>query len=141
MELGRQSDGRDLRVRLFVVGSAFVLGLALLAINLYRLQVVRYDELLALSTDNEFKDVRVRAPRGQIRDARGEVLVDSRPSFDVAVTPAFCQQCAVAVLPPLLGLPRKSSRKKVAVMFHGPSVVPLPLKPRKVFGGLAKLSG
>ncbi|MBX7097857.1 MAG: penicillin-binding protein 2 [Myxococcaceae bacterium] len=125
MELGRQSDGRDLKVRLFVLGAAFVLGLVVLAVNLYRLQVVRYEELLALSTDNQFKDVRVRAPRGQIRDARGEVLVDSRPSFDVAITPAFCQQCATAVIPELasyLGwdettLQRVTGQVKAA---HGP---------------------
>ncbi len=101
MELGRDTEGRELKPRLFWLGGFFVLGLFVLAINLYRLMVVRYDEFNALSTDNQFKEVRMRAARGQIRDRRGEVLVDSRPSFDVSVTPAFCQRCALEVLPQL----------------------------------------
>src|SRR4051812_19758080 len=101
MELGHNSEGRELRPRFVWLGGFFMLGLFILALNLYRLMVVRYDEFKALSTDNQFKDVRMRAERGQIKDRRGEVLVDSRPSFDVAVTPAFCQRCSTEVLPQL----------------------------------------
>ena len=101
MELGRNTEGRELKTRFLWLGGFFLLGLFVLALNLYRLMVVRFDEFKALSTDNQFKDVRVRAPRGLIKDRRGEVLVDSRPSFDVSVTPAFCQRCAVDVLPQL----------------------------------------
>lgn len=101
MTLGRNTEGRDLRTRLLIVGAAFGVGLLILAINLYRLMVVRYDEFAALSQDNQYKDVRIRAPRGEIRDYRGEVLVDGRPSFDVFITPAFCLRCATEVLPRL----------------------------------------
>ncbi len=98
---GRQSDTKELRTRLFVLGGVFLAGLLVLAVNLYRLMEIRYAEFSALSTDNQFKDVRVRAPRGLIKDRRDEVLVDSRPSFDVFVTPAFCQKCTAEVLPRL----------------------------------------
>jgi penicillin-binding protein 2 len=101
MSLGRNPEGRELRVRFFWLGGFFLAGLIVLAVNLYRLMVVRYDEFLALSKENQFKDVRVRAPRGQIKDRRGETLVDVRPSFDAFVTPAFCQKCAAEVLPRL----------------------------------------
>jgi penicillin-binding protein 2 len=101
VELGRNTEGRELKTRFLWLGGFFLLGLFVLALNLYRLMVVRYAEFAALSTDNQFKDVRVRAPRGLIKDLRGEVLVDSRPSFDVSVTPAFCQKCAAEVLPQL----------------------------------------
>ncbi len=99
--LGTQREPRELRPRVFVVGGFFALGLLVLAVNLYRLMVVRYEEFLALSVDNQFKDVRVRAPRGLIRDSRGEVLVDARPSLDVFITPAFCQRCVAEVIPRL----------------------------------------
>jgi penicillin-binding protein 2 len=104
MKLGRITSGKDLRVRYFWLGGFFVLGLFVLAVNLYRLMVIRHDEFLALSIDNQFKDVRVRAPRGEIRDRRGEVLVNIRPSFDVFITPAFCQHCATDVIPVLADL-------------------------------------
>lgn len=101
MKLGTSREPKELRPRIFLVGGFFLLGLLVLAVNLYRLMVVRYEEFLALSVDNEFKDVRVRAPRGLIRDRRGEVLVDARPSLDVFITPAFCQKCVAEVLPRL----------------------------------------
>jgi len=101
IKLGQKSDAKDLRTRVIVVGLFFLAGLLVLAGNLYRLMIVRYEEFNALSVDNQFKDVRLRAPRGLIRDRRGEVLVDARPSLDVFITPAFCQKCAAEVIPQL----------------------------------------
>lgn len=103
MKLGGPREPRELRPRIFALGGAFLLGLLVLALNLYRLMVVRYEEFTALSIDNQFKDVRVRAPRGLIRDRRGEVLVDARPSLDVFITPAFCLKCRDEVIPRLAG--------------------------------------
>ncbi len=125
MTLGRSTTGKDLRVRYFWVGGFFVFGLFVLAVNLYRLMVIRHEEFLALSIDNQFKDVRIRAPRGQIRDRRGEVLVDIRPSFDVFITPAFCQKCAAEVIPRLAELIGWDEQQKARVTAnvkaaHGP---------------------
>jgi penicillin-binding protein 2 len=101
MELGRNTEGRELKTRLFWLGGFFLLGLFVLAVNLYRLMVVRYDEFKVLSTENQFKDRRLHAERGKIKDRRGEVLADSRPSQDLTVIPAFCQRCQTEVLPQL----------------------------------------
>lgn len=125
LKLGQKSEGKELRVRLLVLGAFFVLGLLVLAVNLYRLMVVRYEEFFALSIDNQFKDVRLRAPRGLVRDRRGEVLVDARPSLDVFVTPAFCQRCVQDVLPRLASYLRwdEEQRGRVEAMVkaaHGP---------------------
>ena len=125
MKLGGGREPKELRPRIIALGVAFVLGLLVLAVNLYRLMVVRYDEFYALSVDNQFKDVRVRAPRGLVRDRRGEVLVDARPSLDVFITPAFCQKCATEVLPrlqALLGWDEEQKRKVTQQIkdAHGP---------------------
>ncbi len=104
MKLNAPREPKELRTRIFLVGGAFLFGVLVLAINLYRLMVVRFDEFTALSIDNQFKDVRVRAPRGLIRDRRGEVLVDARPSLDVFITPAFCVKCSAEVIPRLASL-------------------------------------
>ena len=125
MKLGGGREPKELKPRIIGLGVAFVLGLLVLAVNLYRLMVVRYDEFHALSVDNQFKDVRVRAPRGLVRDRRGEVLVDARPSLDVFITPAFCLKCSAEVIPrlqTLLGWDEEQ-RKKVVQQIrdaHGP---------------------
>jgi len=125
IKLGKQTDAKDLRPRLIGVGVFFIAGLLVLSVNLYRLMVIRYEELNALSVDNQFKDVRLRAPRGLIRDRRGEVLVDARPSLDVFITPAFCQKCSAEVIPRLAEVLQwdEEQRARVEVLLkaaHGP---------------------
>ncbi len=103
MTLGQPSTGRDLKRRTLLLGLAMLGGLLLLTGRLYRLQVIRGDEYAAKSVANFVKEIRIRADRGIIKDRRGEILVDSRPSFDVFVTPAFCEHCTEEVLPRLAG--------------------------------------
>jgi penicillin-binding protein 2 len=104
VKLGGPREPKELRPRVFTLGAVFLFGVLVLSLNLYRLMVVRFEEFTALSIDNQFKDVRVRAPRGLIRDRRGEVLVDARPSLDVFITPAFCVKCQAEVIPRLATL-------------------------------------
>lgn len=101
MTLGQNSEGRDLKVRYFYLALLIVLGLLALSIRLYRLQITQGEEYAAKSVDNFVKKIRVPADRGMIKDRRGEILVDNRPSFDLFVTPAFCQNCREEVLPRL----------------------------------------
>jgi penicillin-binding protein 2 len=101
MTLGQNSAGRNLKDRLGYLGLAMTAGLLLLAAQLYRLQIAHGDEYAARSVDNFVKKIRIQADRGMIMDGQGEILVDNRPSFDLFVTPAFCQSCADEVLPRL----------------------------------------
>lgn len=99
--LGTQTPSRDLKARAVILGATMLAGLLVLAVQLYRLQIVRHDEYEARSVENYVKEVRIRADRGQIKDRTGTVLVENRPSFDVFVTPAFCKSCFTEVLPVL----------------------------------------
>jgi penicillin-binding protein 2 len=93
--------GRDLKKRFLWLALVMVAGVVLLAMQLYRLQIIRGEEYSAKSVANFVKEVRLRADRGVIKDARGTILVDSRPSFDAFITPAFCTDCSTVVLPKL----------------------------------------
>ncbi|HZH13769.1 MAG TPA: penicillin-binding protein 2 [Archangium sp.] len=113
--LSETTPGRDLKRRFVWVGLAMVAGMVALAVQLYRLQITQGEEYAAKSVANFVKEVRLRADRGLIKDRRGTILVDSRPSFDAFVTPAFCANCAEQVLPhlgELLGWD-EPTRKKV----------------------------
>jgi penicillin-binding protein 2 len=101
LTLGKNSPGRDLKVRYVWLGGVMLLGLMMLAVRLYRLQITRGEEFGAKSVENFVKELRIPADRGMLLDTTGRILVDSRPSFDVLVTPAFCGQCADEVLPKL----------------------------------------
>jgi penicillin-binding protein 2 len=101
MTLRHNSTGKDLRNRYLFLGLAFMLGLTALCVRLYRLQITHGDEYQQKSEANYIKEVRVRADRGMIKDARGNILARNRPSFDLSITPAFCDACDRDVIPQL----------------------------------------
>ncbi len=86
---------------MLILGVISLAVFAVLAGQLYRLMIVRYDHYLGLSSENQFKYVRIRAHRGLVYDSRGSLLVAARPSLDLMITPAFCVACATEVLPKL----------------------------------------
>jgi penicillin-binding protein 2 len=133
--LGNSSTpGRDLKRHFLWLGLAFIIGLFVLAMQLYRLQIIRGEEYAAKSVANFVKEVRLRADRGVIKDARGYILVDSRPSFDAFLTPAFCTDCSTHVLPKLAELlgwdaeTRQKAEEQVRVARRNAPFQPVPVK-------------
>ena len=85
---------RELRPRLLAATVVLVGVFLVLLVRLYQLQILRGDEFKEKADENFVKELRVPADRGQVLDRRGKVLVDSRPSYDVTLTPYFCgKQC------------------------------------------------
>jgi penicillin-binding protein 2 len=85
---------RELRPRLLTATVVVVTVFLVLLGRLYQLQILRGDEFKEKADENFVKELRVPADRGQVLDRRGKVLVDSRPSYDVTLTPYFCgRQC------------------------------------------------
>ncbi len=128
------TPGRELARRFVWVGLAMVAGLVVLAVQLYRLQITQGEEYAAKSVANFVKEVRLRADRGLIKDRRGTILVDNRPSFDAFITPAFCTRCAEEVLPKLGELlgwdeeQRKRVEDQVRVARRTAPFQPLPVR-------------
>jgi penicillin-binding protein 2 len=77
---------------------------AVLAGRLWQLQVLAGDHYFRKSADNFVKDLELPAVRGQIRDRKGRVLADNRPSYNVYVTPRFLTDEALARLQRYLAL-------------------------------------
>src|SRR5512140_3388858 len=85
---------KDFRPRLFWGTVAIAVAFVVLVGRLYQLQILRGDEYKEKADDNFVKELRQPADRGLILDRNRRVLVDSRPSFDVTLTPHFCgKQC------------------------------------------------
>jgi len=85
---------REWKPRLTWASGVLVLVFLTLLTRLYQLQILHGDEYREKAEENFVKELRLPADRGQLLDRRGKVLVDSRPSFDVTLTPYFCaRQC------------------------------------------------
>jgi penicillin-binding protein 2 len=75
--------------RFFWAQILVTLAFVVLAGRLWHLQVLSGEMYFKKSADNFVKDLPLPATRGQILDQKGRVLVDNRPSYNVAVTPRF----------------------------------------------------
>lgn len=89
---------RGERVRLGAATAVLSLAFLVLAGRLYQLQILRGSEYKGKADENFVKELRVPADRGLMLDRNHRVLVDSRPSYDVALIPYFCgKQCGEVV--------------------------------------------
>ncbi|ACL64798.1 penicillin-binding protein 2 [Anaeromyxobacter dehalogenans 2CP-1] len=85
---------KEFRPRLAWATGLVVLVFLTLLGRLYQLQILRGDEYKERADENFVKELRIPADRGLMLDRNRRVLVDSRPSYDVTLTPYFCgKQC------------------------------------------------
>lgn len=64
-----------------------IITIAVLSIRLWDLQIMKGSEMRKLSEQNRIRIKKVVAPRGVIYDKTGKVMADTRPSFNMYVTP------------------------------------------------------
>ena len=69
----------QLALRVAIVGSVALAMFAIIFFRLWFLQVLSGDQYLAQAQVNRVRDIDVPAPRGEIVDRSGNVLVDSKP--------------------------------------------------------------
>lgn len=65
-----------------------LLAFALLAFQLWQIQVVRHDYYTQAADTNRFRLLSTDAPRGVVYDRQGQILVRNEPAFNVSIIPA-----------------------------------------------------
>jgi penicillin-binding protein 2 len=87
----RRSDelggNNQLVLRIAVFGGIAIALFAVLFFRLWFLQILNGDEFLAEARNNRTREFRVSAPRGEILDREGKVLVANRTSLALQVNP------------------------------------------------------
>jgi penicillin-binding protein 2 len=81
-------QGSRLSLRVAVVGGVGVVLFAILFFRLWNLQILSGDKYLAEAKNNRTREFKVIAPRGDILDRNGEVLVDNRTSLALQLNTA-----------------------------------------------------
>src|SRR5436305_14373780 len=77
----------QLALRVAVVGSIALAIFAIIFFRLWFLQVLSGDQYLAQASSNRARTIGIPAPRGQVLDRSGTVLVDSTPVPAVLISP------------------------------------------------------
>lgn len=79
----------DVEHRFKYVILIIIIALLIVLGRLYYLQIIRGDFYRFFSTENSIKEITIPAVRGMIFDRRGQVFVESRPSYDIIVIPQY----------------------------------------------------
>ncbi len=82
-----QARSARVNLRVAVLGAIALTLFAVIFFRLWFLQVLSGDQYLAAANDNRVREVKVEAPRGEIVDRNGRLLVGNRGSWAVQVDP------------------------------------------------------
>jgi penicillin-binding protein 2 len=107
-----------------------VITMTVLLIRLWDLQIMRGPEMQRLSEQNRIRVKKVVAPRGIIYDRNGKVIADTRPSFNIYVTPEDIKDFSQTVdgLAGLLGWDREDVVEKLKAASGMPPSFPIKIK-------------
>src|SRR5918998_260479 len=83
----RPSLTPQLALRVAMVGGVALIAFALIFFRLWYLQELSEDKYEAEAKENQVRKIKVRAPRGEIVDREGRVLVDNRVGLAIKVSP------------------------------------------------------
>lgn len=83
----RRSLTPQLAFRVALIGGIALVAFGVIFFRLWYLQVLSGDQYEAKANDNRVREIKVQAPRGEIVDRDGRVLVDNRTGLAVKVTP------------------------------------------------------
>jgi penicillin-binding protein 2 len=84
---GRTPITPQLALRVAVLGGIALVLFAIVFFRLWFLQVLSGDEYVSQANDNRVRSVRIQAPRGDITDRNGTVLVSNRQATVVQLEP------------------------------------------------------
>ncbi len=107
-----------------------IITMTVLLIRLWDLQIMRGSEMRKLSEQNRIRVKKVIAPRGIIYDRSGRVLADTRPSFNVYITPEDIKDFSQTVdgLAKLLDVDRDDVIDKLKAASRMPPSFPVKIK-------------
>ncbi len=109
----------QLALRVAILGGVALAMFAIIFFRLWFLQVLSGDKYLAEASNNQVRDVVVPAPRGDVLDRNGRVLVDNRVSIAVQLEPDSMPRPGpkrnelLTRLRPILGMKQSRMRREI----------------------------
>jgi penicillin-binding protein 2 len=86
-EINKQDGAPELRARGRLLYLILIVAFFGLATRLAFLQIVQGERYTFLSENNRVRIKRIPGTRGMVLDRQGQLLIDSRPSFDLLFVP------------------------------------------------------
>lgn len=102
--MSRRRKPQQIKTSIRILQGIIVLGLLVLAIRIFQLQIVDYETYSPLSMQNSLRMEMVNPARGLILDRNGTILVDNQPIYSITISPANFDMDKIPLLSELLGL-------------------------------------
>ena len=109
-----------MNMRVVIMRFVFFAGLSILALGLFRTQVIGGEEYRRLSEQNRVRLIPLEAPRGRVFDVRGRLLATNRPAYDVTATPEDVTPEVFPILAHLLNIPESEVRRHMSGQRESP---------------------
>lgn len=137
-----EDSSQNLRARLRFVQALVVILLGVLTVRLYVLQVVRGERYAEIAENQRRRRLPIPAPRGVIFDRQGNVLVDSRPIYNVILSreDALKNKDVNALIEPLsagLGVEKEILKERFDLVKSMPAFESLQVKQDATPGDIA----
>ena len=118
-----------------------IMTMIVLSIRLWHLQIMQGNEMRQQSEMNRIRIKKVLAPRGIMFDRMGKILADTRPSFNLYITPEDIKDFNQTVdgLSGLMGIDREEIIEKLKAASNFPSSFPVKIKDDVTMDELAKV--
>ncbi|MBI2264869.1 MAG: penicillin-binding protein 2 [Armatimonadetes bacterium] len=132
-------EQKAFELRILLLRLAIIAAFVVIAGRLFFLQIVNGAQFRLRAEENRIREIPIPAPRGDIYDRKGRVLVRNTPSFEVTLIPEELKRPG-EVLPlvgALLSLSPDVIRKKIEA--HTNPAAPLKLRENLDFPTLARL--
>ncbi|RKY74750.1 MAG: penicillin-binding protein 2 [Candidatus Latescibacterota bacterium] len=108
------------RIRRKVLVGGMLGAFVLLWLRTFSLQIVHGDYYRRLSEENRVRVEPIEALRGPILDRNGDVLVENRPSYTVAVLPSPWLDSTLALLSELTGISAEEIKRRASAQRRWP---------------------
>ncbi len=128
---GRRHSECPIEEGRFVLGSiAIFIGLAVLLIRIWYLQIYMGDYYLQISENNRIRRIEIPAPRGMIFDRDSKIILGNRPFFDLVLIPQYVrnEDKTLRVIANLLHLPFSELQAEMKRVRGQPKFLPVTLK-------------
>jgi len=125
------NDQRIPQDRLALISYLSVGFVVVLLVGFWKLQVVQSDHFADLAEKNQVRAIPIIAPRGQMLDREGRVLVDSYPSFSILLLrddPKALEK-SLPQIEEGLGISRDDLRQQIDAAKFEPKFQPIVIKP------------
>lgn len=114
----------------FISSIIIVVCLGLIIIRLWYLQIYKGYYYISLSEQNRIKKLEIPAPRGQIYDRYGTLILGNKLYYDLTIIPQYTKDISQTLkkISSLLNIPQYTLEKKIKAYQNQPKYLPITLK-------------